>query len=102
MDERVLDVLPQTWWEKIIGKLTVVYIDTEDRFLDREFNNYKVRAQFFSKTDSRYHLRVLRISKGLLDTFKTATFAARNKALVCGYREYDAIFNITKALIDGK
>ena len=100
MKENILDVLEQTWWEKLLGKITVAYIDTEDYFLDREFTNYKVRAQFFSKVNSRYYLRVLRIPKIRLDEFKVATSLVRNKALICGYPEFDTVYKRAKELID--
>jgi hypothetical protein len=102
MDGKLLSVLKQSFWEKLLNITTVVYIDTHDHFLDKEFINYKVRSQFRLKTDNRYHLRILRIPIKLLEEFKTATINVRNKALVCGYTQFDDVFNQAKKMINEK
>jgi hypothetical protein len=101
MEDKVLDILPQTWWERVLGKVTVAYVDTHDLFLDREFfTPYKVRAEFKSHRDDRFRLRILRIPFKRLDAFKRATGIVRKNAIICGHSNFDEIFNTTKKLID--
>ena len=98
--ENILEVFDRTLWEKITSNITVLYLDVEEQFLDREFTAYKVRNQFFARDNHKYRLRALKIKVNLFSTFVKSAHTVRNNALICGYTDFDEVCLKTKQLLD--
>ena len=96
----ILAKFNRTLWDRITGRIKIVYLDTQEFFLDREFDNYKIIKQFGNKADQRYVLRVISIKYKALEEFYDASFTICNRAMVCGYPNFKEVYDHTFKMIN--
>ena len=99
--ENLFGIVKRSFWEKITGKITVMYLDTEEKFLERDFVNYSLRAEYGHRQNEKYRLRAIRIKVSLLDSFKASSEKIYNRALICGYSDFKEVYDKTYKLIRG-
>lgn len=89
-----------SWLDTFLGKVVIIYLDTESNFLDQEFQNYELLAEYTHKQDARYTLRAILIKRKLVDEFKKASKLIFNKSAICNYTKFEEYYKETFELFN--
>ena len=100
--ENLISKVSRTFWEKLTGKVRVVYLDTQDRFLNKEFTDYILFNEYTHKVHETYMLRIIQIKNSKLQTFKAASEKVYDKALICGYTKFQDVYNEIAVVIQAE
>ena len=76
---------------------TVVFLDTVDRFLERTFSDFELIKEFENKKSPSYLIRIIKIKKIDYDIVKTEIENIYNKALICGYTDFNDTHEYVKS-----